>query len=241
MRKRQRGGRAQQELTRQVLSAYGRECWLKLPGCTKVATTKDHIVPYAQGGTDALENFRPACRACNSKRQNRNVGSLVRVITGPPASGKSTYVNQHAHPADVVIDMDKIARALMPDTGVPVQDEGATSSSGGAPSHVYPPHVRHVAIGARAAAIQRATRLRERVGVWIIHSIPSPEQLEEYKRMRWEVIRIDPGEAIVRERAAEQRPAHIMEVVTKWYEQSAAETADASASQLVEPSRDWGI
>lgn len=224
-RKRRRGGRVQQELTRLVLAAYGNQCHLRLPGCTKIATTKDHVTPYAQGGTDDLANFRPACRSCNSKRQDRTLGPSVRVITGPPAAGKSTYARTHAHPADVVIDLDRIAQALMPESSGPIQ--------------VYPDHIRHVAIGARQAAITRATRLSERVGVWIIHSIPKPDQLAEYGRMGWEVIKIDPGADVVRARAAAERPRTMDDVVDKWYAREAAEAAPPAG--IAPPSRDWGI
>ena len=33
----------------------------------------------------------------------------VRLVCGPPASGKSTFVKQHAGPDDIVIDLDLIA------------------------------------------------------------------------------------------------------------------------------------
>ena len=36
----------------------------------------------------------------------------VTLVTGAPCSGKSTYVRQHAHPGDVVLDFDIIARQL---------------------------------------------------------------------------------------------------------------------------------
>lgn len=224
-RQRRRGGRAQQALTAAVLAHYGNKCWLRLPGCTGIATTKDHVIPYAQGGDDSLENFRPACRSCNSKRQDRTMGPSVRVVTGPPGAGKSTYVQEHAHPMDIVIDLDRIARAIMP---------------GDAPSHGHPGHVRHVAIGMRSAAIQRATRLSEQVGVWIIHSIPKPDQLAEYARMRWEVITIDPGAETVRARVASERPRDMDAVVDRWYDQQ-DKTTQASAPALTTPSRDWGV
>jgi hypothetical protein len=225
-RKRRRGGRVQQELTALVLATYGNRCHLRLPGCTRTATTKDHVTPYAQGGSDALENFRPACRSCNSKRQDRTLGPSVRVVTGPPAAGKTTYVREHAHPADIVIDLDRIAHALMPE-------------SAGKAGHAYPDHVRHVAIGARSTAIQRATRLSERVGVWIIHSMPKPDQLTEYQRMGWDVIRIDPGADVVKTRAATERPRAMDQVIDKWYARTEAEAAPPAT--IAPPSRDWGI
>lgn len=213
-------------MTALVLETYGNVCWLKLPGCIGLATTKDHIVPYAAGGEDVLENYRPACKPCNSKRQDKAIsgaGPVVKVITGPPAAGKSTYVQENAHPADVVIDLDKIARAFMP-----ADPEH---------SHTYPPHIRHIAIGARAEAIKRATRLRERVTVWLIHSVPSPDQLEEYRALRYEVVVIDPGRDVVLSRNADQRPARVLPAVDKWYASQAAGvvTPDGSAP----PSREW--
>lgn len=36
----------------------------------------------------------------------------VRVVTGPPCSGKSTYVDEHANRGDLVIDLDRIAYAV---------------------------------------------------------------------------------------------------------------------------------
>ncbi|MGK3947422.1 HNH endonuclease [Microbacterium sp. K2] len=201
-----RGGRASQSLTRLVLETYGRVCWLQLPGCTGIATTKDHVIPHAAGGPDTLENMRPACKSCNSKRQDRVIsgyGAAVIVVTGPPAAGKTTYVLQHARPTDVIIDMDRIARALMP------LDPDS--------SHDYPEHVRHVAIAARKAAIRRATRLRERITVWLIHAIPQPDDLAEYRALGWRIETIDPGRAIVEQRARTMRPAAMMHHVERWY------------------------
>ncbi|MEX0158212.1 MULTISPECIES: HNH endonuclease [unclassified Microbacterium] len=203
-----RGGRASQSLTRLVLETYGTVCWLKLPGCKGVATTKDHIIPADHGGPDTLENLRPACKSCNSKRQDRVIsgyGAVVIVVTGPPAAGKTTHVLQHARPTDVVIDMDRIARSLMP-----LDPDN---------SHDYPEHVRHVAIAARKAAIRRATRLRERVTVWLIHAIPEPKDLAEYRAFGWRIETIDPGRAIVEQRARTMRPAAMMHHVERWYAQ----------------------
>lgn len=204
--KAKRGGQRNSQLTRLVLETYGRACWLKLPGCTGVATTKDHIIPYSAGGTDQLDNLRPACRPCNSKRRNLTVsghGATIKVIIGPPASGKTTYVREHAEPHDVIIDLDEIARALM---AVP-----STTT------HVYPPHIRHLAIGARTAAVDRARRLRERVTVWLIHAIPKPDELYTYQRLNYDIIVVDPGRATVEQRVRTMRPTEQITVAQRWY------------------------
>ena len=71
------GGRKAQAWTAAVLAAHagpdGRppSCWLQLPGCTGLATTGDHVLPR-QDRPDLMyvvENGKPACLSCNSKRQ----------------------------------------------------------------------------------------------------------------------------------------------------------------------------
>ncbi|AMB58246.1 HNH endonuclease [Microterricola viridarii] len=201
-----RGGRASAAMTALVLATYGLQCHLRLKGCTGVATTKDHLVPYSHGGEDVLENYRPACRSCNSRRQNKvmtGYGASVVVLIGPPAGGKTTYLLEHAKPNDVQIDMDAICRALMPIAPTA--------------SHDYPEHVRHIGIKARAAAVHHATRLRERVTVWLIHAIPKPDDLADYKRMGWQVITVDPGREVVESRARRERPEQMMHQVARWY------------------------
>jgi hypothetical protein len=228
-----------------VLAEYGTACMVRMAGCTRVATTKDHIVPYSHGGDDSLANFRPSCRNCNSKRGNRVVsgyGATVKVVIGPPAAGKTTYVTDHATAHDVVIDLDALARALMP-----IQLET---------THVYPVHVRHVAIGARKAAIDRATRLRERVTVWIIQALPTPDDLTNYRSLGWQVITCDPGRDVVLERCRRLRPDYIMPAVDRWYASLSNAPVTNAGAQLAEydeavaalkpatagaaaPSRDW--
>ena len=215
------GGRRAARYTAAVLAEYGTLCVLQLSGCTKIATTADHIVPRSLGGDPwAIENGRPSCRPCNSKRGNglggATPGVRVVVVTGPPAAGKSTYVREHASAEDVVIDLDVIATAL----------RGPTTDA----MHVYPAHVRHVAIAARQAAIRRATRLAERVTVWIVHSIPSAAQLARYRAEGADVVTVDPGAAVVVERARAQRPAEAMTHVDRYYVGQAGE---------VPPSREW--
>jgi hypothetical protein len=64
------GGRVAQALVRRVLEVYGDTCHLCLePG----SNSADHLVPRSKGGTDAIENLRPAHRRCNYQRGDRSV------------------------------------------------------------------------------------------------------------------------------------------------------------------------
>jgi 5-methylcytosine-specific restriction endonuclease McrA len=50
-----------------VFAAKGRRChW-----CGAYATTVDHVVPLAIGGSHDLANLVPACQPCNSRRGAR--------------------------------------------------------------------------------------------------------------------------------------------------------------------------
>jgi 5-methylcytosine-specific restriction endonuclease McrA len=66
---RQRGYDAEYIRNRKALLADGpHPCgW----GCGRVATTVDHRIPLARGGTNAIENLMPSCSLCNSSRGSR--------------------------------------------------------------------------------------------------------------------------------------------------------------------------
>lgn len=226
-----RHGAGSQAITRAVLATYGDTCHLcKRPG---TATTRDHLIPFSHGGTDDLANLRPACKRCNSRRSNRALngyGASIRVVIGPPGGGKTHYVREHAVLGDLVIDLDRIARALMPeDVDVP--------------THVYPSHVRHVAIGARAAAIDRATRLTGTGGtVWLIHADPSADDLDRYRFLRYDIVTCDPGRAVAERRVAAERPPAVRPYVARWYARHASHAAIAStdlADNPTPPPTDW--
>jgi predicted kinase len=92
---------------------------------------------------------------------------MLHIITGPPLSGKSTFVRNNAKLGDVVIDLDEIARAIT------VSDT----------SHDYPLHVRQLAIKARQTLINTVMSLDLRnLDVWLIHAEPSEIQLNQYLR-----------------------------------------------------------
>ena len=76
------------------------------------------------------------------------------LVTGPPCSGKTTYVHTHSTPGDVVIDYDALAVALgSPDT------------------HRHPDHIRAVTTDVWAAAIAAAHR--HAPNLWLIRTFPT--------------------------------------------------------------------
>lgn len=128
------------------------------------------------------------------------------VVTGPPASGKSTWVRAHAKPGDVVVDYDLIAGALsVPGSGTPHDHRGA---------------VRDVAFRARAAAIREALQHLADVDVYVIHSLPPADALVKYAEHNAQVVTVDPGQDVVMARIAEERPYGARAVAMRWYSQA---------------------
>lgn len=64
------GGSTSVAKRRQVLEVYGNICWLcnhPIPGLPSA----DHVIPRSRGGSDDIENLRPAHPSCNYRRGNR--------------------------------------------------------------------------------------------------------------------------------------------------------------------------
>ncbi|MFD0074266.1 AAA family ATPase [Streptomyces sp. NPDC127166] len=126
------------------------------------------------------------------------------VVCGPPAAGKSSWIQAHATARDIVIDLDLITRAL---------------AGPGAPQWNQDPIVLRVAHKARYAAMYEAFELRDKVNVYLIHTMPSTKALAKYKRLDAEIVAVDPGRDIVMERIAAMRSPEMQRVATRWYNQ----------------------
>ena len=73
-----RGLGAEFELAKRlVIERDGGRCRMRLPGCTGVATTADHIVPRSHGGTADPSNLRASCGHCNSARGDGHTDTQV--------------------------------------------------------------------------------------------------------------------------------------------------------------------
>ncbi|MEU1302799.1 AAA family ATPase [Streptomyces shenzhenensis] len=127
---------------------------------------------------------------------------MLYVITGPPAAGKSSWIDAHAKPTDIVIDLDRITGAL---TG-----PGAPSWS------QHPLHLR-VAHRARYAAMDEAFQLLDQLDVYLIHTMPNARAMAKYKRLKARIVVVDPGRDIVMQRIKAMRAPEMERVATRWY------------------------
>lgn len=146
---------------------------------------------------------------------------MLYVITGPPASGKSTWIQAHATAHDIVIDLDRIALALT-GPGAPRWNQGVI--------------VQRVAQRARFAAIDEAVKHLDEVDVYLIHTMPSPKARARYQQLGAEIVVVDPGETVVRERVAAMRSDAMARVVTRWYRDY---RKGGSRPVTTQASRDW--
>ncbi len=61
------------------------------------------------------DNIEVLCMGCHNVEHERAFGSKRRqvfLVYGPPLSGKTTYVLQHAGADDLIVDLDRIAGAI---------------------------------------------------------------------------------------------------------------------------------
>ncbi|MFD6375361.1 hypothetical protein ACFWFS_00345 [Streptomyces albidoflavus] len=127
---------------------------------------------------------------------------MLYVVTGPPAAGKSTWIEARAKARDIVIDLDRITRAL---TGP------------GAPSWNHDPIAAKVALRARYAAIDEAVQHLDKVDVYLIHTMPNPKALARYKRLDARIVAVDPGREVVMARIEAMRAPAMKRVASRWY------------------------
>jgi len=112
---------------------------------------------------------------------------MITVVTGPPCGGKSTYIDTHARQGDIIIDMDRLALALI---------------KGDVANHDYSDEVRAIARAARKGAAKQALIAGQgnRLGVWIIHTDPPAQDRANYKIAGARIVECSPGLEVCLER-----------------------------------------
>ncbi|MFG3426149.1 hypothetical protein [Streptomyces californicus] len=146
---------------------------------------------------------------------------MLYVVTGPPAAGKSSWIQARARPTDIVIDLDRITVAL---------------SGPGAPQWNQDKLLVAVAQRARFAAIDEAVKHREETDVYLIHTMPSGKALARYERLGARVVAVDPGREVVMQRIRDMRAEGMAAVATRWYRHQGKTGAPTVGRQS---SRSW--
>lgn len=143
---------------------------------------------------------------------------MLYVVTGPPAAGKTSWIEARAKASDIVIDLDRITRAL---------------AGPGAPNWNQDPTLLRVAHKARYAAMHEAFEHRDKTDVYLIHTMPTTKWLARYRRMDAAIIAVDPGRDIVMQRIEAMRDPEMKRVATRWY-QSRTTARSAPVGQTLE-------
>ena len=145
---------------------------------------------------------------------------MLYVVTGPPASGKSSWIAARAKGTDIVVDLDSIALAL---------------AGPGAPRWQHHDVLLKVAHRARFAAIDEACQHLDTTDVYLIHTQPSAKARAKYKRLNARIVVVDPGRDVVMQRVRDMRHPGMEGVVTRWYRQQPA----AQRGSMPQSSRRW--
>lgn len=202
-----------------ILQRDNHQCQIKSKCCTQIATTVDHIVPVTKGGAWWDDtNLRASCKHCNNARIDRTqteawrtAHTNITLVIGPPGAGKSTYVQTHARPGDLIVDYDALAASL-----------------GGNP-HSHGDQLHSVVNAARNSILR--TLRKGQAGVdraWIISANPEAET-----RFPWhQVVVIDPGQEQVRTQAeAAGRPPSFQRLIDDWYQRRQTQTGQQQQSR----------
>ncbi|MCZ4560711.1 hypothetical protein O4160_07640 [Rhodococcus sp. IEGM 1401] len=130
---------------------------------------------------------------------------MIHVVTGPPASGKSTFVAEHARAGvDLVIDFDVMADAF---------------GAGG--SRTYDQAFARMVQASRRAAVDYVLKSDHWRGLaldaYIVHTAPNAHQRTRYAEVDATIHVLDPGEETVMQRIAAERPPHLKDVALDYY------------------------
>ncbi len=124
---------------------------------------------------------------------------MLTVVTGPPCSGKTTYVRTRARPGDIVIDFDTMAQAF------------------GSPTpHDHSAETRHVTMMARRAAIDAAITVSGKTDVWIVDCNITPHRMRAYRQAGANIVGLEADRGTLHARADRERPALWHKLIEGW-------------------------
>ena len=214
-------GRRGQQLRAEVLTEEPlcRVCLAQ--GRTVRSEVVDHITPLAWGGLEERANRQALCHACHDEKSAMERASSGRgaalfpswlkpssvpltIVCGPPASGKSTYVDEHRMAGDLVICLDTIRAKLQP---------GWKAWSGAYDGELFARAVRYR--NHLLGTLARPVAGRE---AWFIVSAPEEGQRQWWQeRLGGELVLLDPGADECKRRAIERGTPLAVRGIDDWY------------------------
>lgn len=218
-RKRGRAG-VEQRRRRLRLFPICAECEKR--GLVKATVIIDHIVPLAFGGKDVDANCQGLCAMCSAIKtaaENASAGGASNhpewlklsacpcfIVTGPPCSGKTTYVEEKAEPRDTVIDLDSIMRRLDPDyrhwTGT------------------LDPALLNRAIRVRNSMLGALASQRNNRAFFIVAAPSQGERAWWQRKLGGSIVLLNPGIDVCKRRAIERGTPRAGLGVVQWFQQS---------------------
>lgn len=114
------------------------------------------------------------------------------IVTGPPCSGKTTYVKEHMSEDDLVFDSDEIARAFTYSKHHTVNKEG----------------IKHFILKLRYQWIQALRNFGPNGNAWLIASNLTDSLMKNCRQYDYEVVKMDASieECLVRMQKDDSRP-----------------------------------
>lgn len=219
------------------LTILARDSYLCQPCLTKgrptPATQVDHIIAKAQGGTDDADNLQAICTDCHKDKTADESGHATHptwfepsaipltILCGPPCSGKTTYMTQHAKRGDVTIDLDIIRSSLEPSyrQWTKAIDDVLMNKS----------------IRLRNAMLGELHRSRARAA-WFIVSAPAKAERQWWaKTLNGEIVLLDPGVAECKRRAIARGTPLALNGVDSWHWKSSRPWAQPKRKVMIGP------
>lgn len=131
----------------------------------------------------------------------------LTIICGPPCSGKSTYAGQHAERGDIIIDLDVISRGLRP---------GFKQWSTKFPDY----KLLHRAIRVRNMMLRGLAKRTHGKAWFVIGAAHEKERAWWQKMLGGQVVLLNPGIRVCRQRAFERGTPLALQGIDQWYAKS---------------------
>lgn len=199
-------GRRWQTLRRSVLRD---QPFCAVENCAYLSVEVDHVMPIAWGGDPVdRRNLQGLCKPHHDEKSEYErvqqrpwpgpaPKQRVVLVCGPPCSGKTTYVREHASEEDRIVDFDDIREALAGDR-----------------------YEASRAVDIRAAEMWSEQLEQRHDGVtWVVWAAPTKKQRASIRqRFDAEVRVLSTDRETCLERAREERPPQYLAAIEQWFE-----------------------